>query len=229
MVRHSTRPASAPDREMPDPGALPEDQRARRQRIIDAARQLMAAVDYSKIQVKDVAEEAGVSLGTLYRYFSSKDHLFACALTDWAAPIEAALAERQKRSRGAPATRARGIFHGSARAFEDAPRVYGALMALAVTSDRYAIAEFQAFMQRERDMFTSSIADVPEPYRDDIIAVLTSVLSESLRGYAGGMYPMSGVYQRLDRAIRLIFRSPFDAVASDPAPVAALRRTRPSA
>jgi AcrR family transcriptional regulator len=99
MVRHSTRPASAPEREIPAPGALPEDQRARRQRIVDAARHLMATVDYSKIQVKDVAEEANVSLGTLYRYFSSKDHLFACALADWAAPMDAELRERQRRSR----------------------------------------------------------------------------------------------------------------------------------
>ena len=215
MVRHSTRPASAPERAIPDPAALPEDQRARRQRVIDAACHLMMSVDYAKIQVKDVAEAAGVPLGTLYRYFSSKDHLFACALADWAAPIEVALAERQRRSRGAPATRVRTIFHASARAFEDAPHVYGALMALAVSADRYAIAEFQAFSQRELAMFASTVADVPEPYRDDIVAVLSSVLSESLRGYVVGFYPMSGVYLRLDRAIRLVFRAQFDAT---PAP-----------
>ena len=210
MVRHSTRPASAPEREIPDPEALPEDQRARRQRIVDAARQLKTTVSYGKIQVKDVAEEAGVSLGTLYRYFSSKDHLFACALTDWAAPIEEGLAERRRRSRGTLATRVRTVYHASARAFEDAPRVYGALMALAVSADPYAIAEFQAFSRRELDMFASTVADVPEPYRDDIVAVLSSVLSESLRGYVVGMYPMSGVYQRLDQAIRLVFRAPFE-------------------
>ena len=215
MVRHSTRPASAPEREIPDPAALPEDQRARRQRIIDAARQLMMTVDYGKIQVKDVAEQAGVSLGTLYRYFSSKDHLFACALADWAAPIEVALAERRLRSRGALATRVRAIFHAAARSFEDAPRMHGAVMTLAVSADPYAIAEFQAFQQRELDMFASTVAEVPEPYRDDIVAVLSSVLSESLRGYVVGMYPMSGVYQRLDRAIRLVFRAPFDS----PSPV----------
>jgi AcrR family transcriptional regulator len=229
MVRHSTRPASAPEREIPAPGALPEDQRARRQRIVDAARQLMGCVDYSKIQVKDVAEEANVSLGTLYRYFSSKDHLFACALADWAAPMDAELRERQRRSRGSTATRVRTVFHAAARAFEDAPRVFGALMALAVSSDRYAIAEFQGFAHREFDMFTAVVADIPEPYRDDIVAVLTSVLSESLREFVVGLYPMSGVYVRLDQAIRLIFRVPFDAAESDPAPVTPLRPARPSA
>jgi AcrR family transcriptional regulator len=225
MVRHSTRPATAPERDIPDPAALPEDQRARRQRIIDAARQLMMTVDYAKIQVKDVAEEAGVSLGTLYRYFNSKDHLFACALGDWAAPIDAALAERQRRSRGAVATRVRTIYHAAARSFEDAPRVHNTLLALAVSGDRYAIAEFQAFSQRETALFTSTVADVPEPYRDDIVAVLSSVLSESLRGYAVGMYPMSGVYQRLDRAIRLVFRAPF---GSAPFSHAALNTAEPA-
>jgi AcrR family transcriptional regulator len=192
----------------------------------------MIAVEYGKIQVKDVAEEAGVSLGTLYRYFSSKDHLFACALAEWSAPLDVALAERQRRLRGTPATRARSMFHAAARSFEDAPRVYGAIMALVVSGDRYAVAEFQTFSRRETARFTSWVADVPQPYRDDIVAVLSSVLSESLRGYAVGMYPMSGVYQRLDRAIRLVFRAPFDGAPvstaeSDPAPVTGLRQEGP--
>lgn len=75
-------------------------------------------------------------------------------------------------------------------------------------------------------MFTSTVADVPEPYRDDIVSVLSSVLSESLRGYAVGMYPMSGVYQRLDRAIRLVFRAPFDRADPAAVPVTSLRTAR---
>jgi hypothetical protein len=71
-------------------------------------------------------------------------------------------------------------------------------------------------------MFASTVTDEPEQYRDDIVAVLTSVLSESLRGYVVGFYPMSGVYQRLDRAIRLVFRAPFDAAQAAQAPVAPL-------
>ena len=185
----------------------------------------MINVSYGKIQVKDVAEEAGVSLGTLYRYFSSKDHLFACALAQWAVPVDAELAECQRRSEGDPATRARAAFHAFARAFGDAPRVYRVIMALAVSGDRYAIAEFQAFAQRELDMFASAVAEVPLPYRDDIVSVLSSVLSESLREHAFGLYPMSGVYERVDRAIRLIFRGPFDA--ADPSSAAPCSVPRP--
>ena len=62
-------------------------QQARRDRIVDAGLALLAERDYDKIQVKDVAEEANVALGTLYRYFSSKEHLFAEVLVRWAGTL----------------------------------------------------------------------------------------------------------------------------------------------
>jgi AcrR family transcriptional regulator len=38
---------------------------------------------YDAVQMRDVAERADVALGTVYRYFSSKDHLLAAALVHW--------------------------------------------------------------------------------------------------------------------------------------------------
>lgn len=171
----------------------------------------MISEDYGKIQVKDVAEDANVSLGTLYRYFSSKDHLFACALSDWAARAETGVrAERREgRPRGSAAP-LKATLRAEARAFEDAPRGYGALVQLQVSGDRYAREEFRAFSRRQLDAFAQAVAGVPEPYAGDIVSVMSSVLAESLRGYVTGLYPMSGVYERLDRAVRLTFRAPFD-------------------
>ena len=73
------------------PNVLTEDQLARRQRIIDAGLSLLERNEYERIQIKDVAEEAGVALGTLYHYFSSKEHLFAEVLIKWAATLKASL------------------------------------------------------------------------------------------------------------------------------------------
>ena len=47
------------------PNLLTDDQRARRQRIIDAGLVLLERNEYERIQIKDVAEEADVALGTL--------------------------------------------------------------------------------------------------------------------------------------------------------------------
>ncbi|MER7077234.1 TetR/AcrR family transcriptional regulator [Saccharopolyspora kobensis] len=56
---------------------MSEDQVARRDRILDAATELGARADLDHVQMNDVAKDAGVAIGTLYRYFPSKTHLFA--------------------------------------------------------------------------------------------------------------------------------------------------------
>ena len=66
---------------------LPEYKRARRRQIVDAALAALKEHDYDQIQMRDVAERADVSLGTLYRYFSSKEHVYAAVLQQWAQPV----------------------------------------------------------------------------------------------------------------------------------------------
>jgi AcrR family transcriptional regulator len=57
-------------------------QRARRDRILRAAGRLGAEHGLEQMQMAQVAELAGVALGTLYRYYPSKHHLFAGLMTD---------------------------------------------------------------------------------------------------------------------------------------------------
>ena len=52
-------------------------QAATRERILDAARQLLSEGGYAAVQVAVVAQRAGVATGTVYRYFPSKGELFA--------------------------------------------------------------------------------------------------------------------------------------------------------
>jgi TetR/AcrR family transcriptional regulator, cholesterol catabolism regulator len=58
----------------------PASQRARRERILDAAVELAAEGGYDAVQMREVAERADVALGTLYRYFPSKVHLLVSAM-----------------------------------------------------------------------------------------------------------------------------------------------------
>jgi AcrR family transcriptional regulator len=64
-VTHESRPV-APE----TPG-----QRARYDRVIAAATELLSAGGREAVQMKDLAQRAGVSLATLYRYFPSKDYV----------------------------------------------------------------------------------------------------------------------------------------------------------
>jgi AcrR family transcriptional regulator len=56
---------------------LTAPQAARRDRLRDAARELASEGGYAAVTMRNVATRAGVGLATVYRYFSSKDHLIA--------------------------------------------------------------------------------------------------------------------------------------------------------
>ncbi|MEO3822628.1 TetR family transcriptional regulator [Actinomadura sp. B10D3] len=52
------------------------EQHDRRQRILRAATRIGAEKSLERVQMHEVAKAAGVAIGTLYRYFPSKIHLF---------------------------------------------------------------------------------------------------------------------------------------------------------
>src|SRR5690606_26806884 len=63
---------------------LPPTKKGRRskERILEAARDVFANVGYIDTRVQDIAEEAGFALGSIYRYFDSKDDVFSAVLRD---------------------------------------------------------------------------------------------------------------------------------------------------
>ncbi|WP_343235050.1 TetR family transcriptional regulator [Streptomyces sp. SID10853] len=67
------RPAAEPS----SPG-----QQARRLRLLEAAAHLASLHGLDRVQMHEVAKQAGVAIGTLYRYFPSKTHLFVGVLAD---------------------------------------------------------------------------------------------------------------------------------------------------
>ncbi|MDT3440403.1 MULTISPECIES: TetR family transcriptional regulator [unclassified Pseudofrankia] len=71
--------ASPSPKGVPAATATPSQQ-ARRERMLTAALALASRGGYDEVQMREVAEQAGVALGTLYRYFPSKVHLLASAL-----------------------------------------------------------------------------------------------------------------------------------------------------
>ncbi|GAA0382336.1 TetR family transcriptional regulator [Microbispora corallina] len=58
------------------------EQRARHLRILRAAARMGAEKGLERVQMHDVAKEAGVAIATLYRYFPSKIHLFTAVMAE---------------------------------------------------------------------------------------------------------------------------------------------------
>jgi AcrR family transcriptional regulator len=103
------------------PAGLRGAQAKRRQRIVDAALELLRESNGDNIEVRDVAGRAGVALGTVYRYMGSKDRLFAEAYQQWAEARFTDLA--RSASRGKTNTeRLRRIAFGFLEAFANEPQ-----------------------------------------------------------------------------------------------------------
>ena len=80
-----------------DTEALTTSQAARRQRVLVSALELATEGGYDAVQMRDVAASAGVALGTIYRYFPSKDALLAAAMVEWMEDLERRVSQRGPR------------------------------------------------------------------------------------------------------------------------------------
>ncbi|MBU3724053.1 MAG: TetR/AcrR family transcriptional regulator [Burkholderiaceae bacterium] len=68
---------------------------ARPQELINAALSLFAEFGYSQTRLDDVAAKAGISKGTVYLYFASKQDLFEAVIRERAAPWIEAISNRK--------------------------------------------------------------------------------------------------------------------------------------
>ena len=95
----------------------PAVKQARRQRVIDAAMALGLEGGYEAVQMRDVAARADVAMGTVYRYFTSKDHLLAATLVHWVEMLDTRMVQhpppRTPRRPGARRPRQSTAGHGT--------------------------------------------------------------------------------------------------------------------
>ena len=67
------------------------------QRILSAARHRFETYGYRRTSIAEIARDAGIAVGTVYRYFKSKEHVFLEAVRDlndaWLAQARRALSE----------------------------------------------------------------------------------------------------------------------------------------
>lgn len=187
----------------PAPESLNAPQRARRDRIVAAAVDDLIRYELDDIQMKDVAMSAGVALGTMYRYFTSKDHLFAEALASWAERFRSEVSGAHgKTSTG----RVKLAYRRAVRAFELHPPVYGSLLVLQASRDPFAMTVYERFARRQAEAFASFLPGVSSPTREDVISVMSAVLDANLRDWSRGGKPIGDVYAALDRAAELLLR-----------------------
>jgi AcrR family transcriptional regulator len=188
-----------------DPDSLPRGQQERRDRIVRAAISLLEhGGEYDEIQMRDVALEAGVALGTVYRYFTSKEHLYAAALLEWAANFPPR--EQSKREGGrSDEAQLRTLMRRAVRAFERYPQMMRVEIVIESSPDPNARALFDQFAARNVGALMSSLSSTDAETAAAIVETVNSVLATRLRSWALGRIAIDEVDRSVQKTLDLIF------------------------
>jgi AcrR family transcriptional regulator len=186
-----------------DIGDLTVEQQDRRKRVIDAAFELGAERGYEAVQMRDVAATANVALATIYRYFSSKDHLLAAAMTDWTARLQSRVAQSPPRGDTA-ADKLVDVLHRGCHALQRQPKL-GMALVRALSSSDAGVRQSSLEVQRQiGSMGDEILADLDPQTRADILAVLGHVWYSTPVAWANGRTDFSFVTHELERAVRAL-------------------------
>jgi len=160
------------------PAALRGKQPQRRQRIVDAALELLREADDRNIHVREVAERAGVALGTVYRYMGSKDRLFAEAYQLWAADR---FARARAAARGKTNTeRLRRIALGFFDAFASEPQFLVLVRELAASPEPGVRPILDAVAGDFRSLCSDALEGIAPEDVVTISAIVIAVVSSAL-------------------------------------------------
>jgi AcrR family transcriptional regulator len=185
-------------------------QRQRRSRIVSAAAYMLTDTPYDEIQIKDVAERAELALGTLYRYFPSKEQLFSHALLEWSSRFEEAVLGRRPSGDSDP-ERLRTTLARAARAFERSPNFFQLITVLEVSRDPEVVRSFATFSNSFSAALSDSLCETDPDDRDAVVDVLVALLGSLMRGWWLGRISMREVHDRTDSAIALLYRGADEA------------------
>jgi AcrR family transcriptional regulator len=180
---------------------MPAWQLARRQRIVEAALHALEQQEYEQIQIRDVAQSADVALGTLYRYFSSKEHLYAAVLQEWAAQ---GLGKSAKSRRRTIEQNVRSRMHGVIKAFERQPQFYKVHVLLQSSADPNAKALMAEFAERALTTLTRDFQLLGPGRAEDAATMMWSIINTMLTQAIYHGSNMSEVYRIADRFIDLL-------------------------
>jgi AcrR family transcriptional regulator len=188
-------------------GALARSQAARRRRVLDAALRLAADGGFDAVQMRDVAAAADVALGTVYRYFSSKERLLLEAMVEQQDDLRRYL-DVHPPTEQTPAARVGAVLRRANRSLRQHPDVTAAM----VRSIGSANPENADIVRRVTEIMTATITHAihaPETRAATerelrTARILMQVWLSSLNGWVCGVDGPDRVDEDLDAATALL-------------------------
>jgi AcrR family transcriptional regulator len=194
---------------------LAASQLRRMRAIVDAAVALAESGGFEGVRLRDVAEASGVALGTLYKYFHSKEDILLFALTEQIEGLETTVASRPFQGAGA-LERLMDLFSRATRVLTRRPNFARALLRSIASGDHETAVKVAGFHLRMTRLIVSAlrgeVLDIERPVSEpvgnereqQVALVLNHVWFAALVGWSGGLHSTRVVLDRMRETIALL-------------------------
>jgi AcrR family transcriptional regulator len=186
-------------------GVRSEQQAERRARVVTAAMALAAKGGYDAVQMRAVSQEADVALGTIYRYFASKDQLLLAGLHQLATDMAEQLEIDPPKGQSAH-ERVGEVFRRSCALLEAEPLMAHAMVTALSTSDPSVADHSHGVQDTLKSMIAASLDGEEIEDIDGIVHVLGLVWFASMVAWVGGRAESGAMASDLELASRLLLK-----------------------
>jgi AcrR family transcriptional regulator len=189
---------------------LTQSQQERRERMLRATAELAQEGGWDAVQMREVAQRSDVALGTLYRYFPSKEFLLVSVMLSDIEGLADRLAVRPPEGDD-PVERVIDVLRRANRALQREPQVTIAMIRALVSGNQDiapAVTQTRVLMRRIISDALGAEADAAADAADDELMMSIDLLSDvwmaALVGWISGVEPAGAVAPKLETATRVL-------------------------
>jgi TetR/AcrR family transcriptional regulator, cholesterol catabolism regulator len=182
-------------------------QLARRAKIIEAVIDLIADVGADAVQMRDVAQRSGVALATVYRYFSSKEHLLAAALEDWQKRLTRRVLAAAGPTEQGPLPGVLDCLQRAQRAFHRNPKMTALMLQAMTSTDPEAKTAIDHMGRTNVEMFDRLLEGVAPEQIPDVSFGLNAALTSALTAVLTGALTLDESLRRVEWVARTLIEA----------------------
>lgn len=177
---------------------------ARRERIILTALELIRAPAGTNVQMREIAEQTPVALGTLYRYFPSRQELLSHAYERWR---DECLQNLVKSGAIQGHTNAERLGNVTKRDFQflvDEPNFCEISSELARASNPRVVTCMRRIREKTYEVYMQSIKEMEQVDALSVTDILATVMEAQAILYGIGRTTADAAFQAMDRCIYML-------------------------
>lgn len=154
----------------------------RRAKIIEEVIELIGDVGADAVQMRDVAQRSGVALATVYRYFSSKEHLLAAALEDWQKRLTRRIITAARTPDQDPTTGILDYLRRAQRAFHRNPEMTALMVQMMTSADPLVRGTLDEMNRTNAEMFNRLLGSVAPEDIPNVSFGINAALASAVTG-----------------------------------------------